>query len=333
MLVSVVIPCYNSEKTIETVADLCMEAFAGWEEYECEMVLVNDFSKDGTFDAIRRVTEKYPNVTGVNLARNFGQHAAIMAGLQYVKGEIVVGMDDDLQNRPDQIRVLLDKLEEGPDVVFGCYKKRQHSAFKNLTGAISQFLLFRLVDRPKDVEMSSFWAARRYVIDEIKNYRGNDTFIQLLFARTTRNLADVEVEHYKREYGESNYTFRKSVKLFMSFMDYSTIPLQLATWFGVLFSITGFVAAVIVLIRKLIDPSVQVGWSSQMCLTLIVAGIIFLMLGIIGDYVGKVIMTISNSPQYVIRETIGQEPQAEKSSENAGKEGAGTSEKSVDKLL
>ena len=319
MLVSVVIPCYNSEQTIEKVADLCMEAFAGWDGYECEMVLVNDYSRDGTFEAIRRITEKYPNVTGVNLARNFGQHAAIMAGLQYVKGELVVGMDDDLQNHPDQIKILLDRLEQGADVVFGCYKKRQFSTFKNITGAISQFLLFRLVDRPRDIEMSSFWLARRYVIEEIKNYRGNDTFIQLLFVRTTRNLADVEVDHYKREDGESNYTFRKSLKLFMSFMDYSTIPLRAATVFGILFSIAGFIAAVAVLIRKLIDPAVQVGWSSQICLLLIVAGIIFLMLGIIGEYVGKLIMTVSRSPQFVIRETINARTDGEKEGEEAKK--------------
>lgn len=307
MLVSVVIPCYNSEGTIEKVVDLCMEAFAKWDGYECEMILVNDFSRDRTFEAITRAAKKYPNVKGVNLAKNFGQHAAIMAGFQYVQGELVVGMDDDLQNHPEQLRQFLDKMEEGYDVVFGIYKKRNFSAFKNFTGAVSQFLLFHLVDRPKDIEMSSFWMSRRYVIEEIKNYRGNDAFIQLLFVRTTRNLANIEVEHYAREIGESNYTFRKGLKLFMSFMNYSTIPLQLATMFGVAFSLTGFIAAVIVLIRKLLDPTIYVGWSSMMCIILIVAGITFLMLGIIGEYVGKLIMTINQTPLYVVRETLNME--------------------------
>lgn len=307
MLVSVVIPCYNSEGTIEKVVDLCMEAFDKWDGYECEMILVNDFSRDKTFEAITRATKKYPNVKGVNLAKNFGQHAAIMAGFQYVEGDLVVGMDDDLQNHPDQLREFLDKIEEGYDVVFGIYKERKFSAFKNFTGAVSQFLLFHLVDRPKDIEMSSFWMSRRYVIEEIKNYRGNDAFIQLLFVRTTRNLANIEVEHYAREVGESNYTFRKGLKLFMSFMNYSVIPLQLATIFGALFSLTGFIAAVVVLIRKLMDPTIYVGWSSMMCITLIIAGITFLMLGIIGEYVGKLIMTMNNTPLYVIRETLNME--------------------------
>lgn len=304
MLVSVVIPCYNSEHTIEKVVDLCMEAFASWEGYECEMVLVNDYSHDHTYEAITRATRKYSNVIGIDLAKNFGQHAAIMAGLQYVRGDLVVGMDDDLQNHPIQIRQFLDKAEEGYDVVFGVFRERKFSAFKNFTGAVSQFLLFHLVDRPKDIEMSSFWLARRYVIDEIKNYRGNDAFIQLLFVRTTRNMADIEVEHYAREVGQSNYTFRKGLKLFMSFMNYSTIPLQVSTVFGALFSLAGFVAALVVLIRKLVTPDIQVGWSSLMCIILIVAGITFLMMGIIGEYVGKLIMTVNQTPLYVVRETL-----------------------------
>lgn len=311
MLVSVVIPCYNSEFTIEKVVDQCMEAFDKWDGYECEMVLVNDFSRDNTFEAITRAARKYPNVKGVNLAKNFGQHAAIMAGLQYVQGDMVVGMDDDLQNHPSQIKQFLDKAQEGYDVVFGVFKERKFSAFKNFTGAVSQFLLFHLVDRPKDIEMSSFWLARRYVIEEIKNYRGNDAFIQLLFVRTTRNLADIEVEHYEREVGQSNYTFWKGLKLFLSFMNYSTIPLQVATVFGAGFSLAGFIAAIVILVRKLLDPTVQVGWSSLMCIILIVAGITFLMLGIIGEYVGKLIMTMNGTPLYVVRNTLNMEVNAE----------------------
>ena len=307
MLVSIVIPCYNSEHTIERVVDMCMEEFAKWDGYECEMVLVNDYSRDHTFDAITRAAQKYPNVQGVNLAKNFGQHAAIMAGLQYVHGELVVGMDDDLQNHPSQIKQFLDKAEEGYDVVFGVFKERKFSAFKNFTGAVSQFLLFHLVDRPKDIKMSSFWLARKYVIDEVKRYRGNDVFVQLLFIRTTRNLANIEIEHYEREVGESNYTFRKGLKLFMSFMNYSTIPLQAATVFGIAFSLAGFIAAIMILIRKLMDPTIVMGWSSTMCIILIVAGITFLMMGIIGEYVGKLIMTVNNSPLYVIRETMNTE--------------------------
>ncbi len=330
MLVSVVIPCYNSELTIEKLVDMCMEEFKKWDGYECEMILVNDYSHDDTFGAIRRAAAKYPNVIGVNLSKNFGQHAAIMAGLHYVHGDLVVGMDDDLQNRPEQIRQFLDKAEEGYDVVFGVYKQRKFSAFKNFTGAVSQFLLFHLVDRPRDIEMSSFWLARRYVIDEIKNYQGNDAFIQLLFVRTTRNMVDVPVEHYKREEGKSNYTFWKGLKLFMSFMNYSTIPLQISTLFGVGFSLAGFIAAIVILIRKILDPGVQVGWSSLMCIILIVAGITFLMLGIIGEYVGKLIMTLNRSPLYVVRDTLNVEGEEKV---QAGRHGEETRQEKMDESV
>lgn len=321
MLVSIVIPCYNSEHTIGEVVDLCMEEFDKMDGYECEMILVNDFSRDGTFEAIRRAAEKYPNVTGISLAKNFGQHAAIMAGLHYVRGELVVGMDDDMQNHPSQIRQFLEKEKEGYDVVFGVFQERKFGFMKNLTGAVSRFLLWHLLERPKGIQMSSFWLARRYVIEKVKEYEGNNAFIQLLFFRTTHNMANIEIEHYEREVGQSNYTFRKGLKLFMSFMNYSTIPLRLATVFGVLFSLAGFIAALVVLIHKLVDPSVAVGWSSLMCAMLILFGIVFLMLGILGEYVGKLILTSSKTPQYVIRDIVNEERKTEEKTVSKDTEG------------
>ena len=304
MRISIVVPCYNSEGTIEKLVEECRKEFDNRDGYELEMVLVNDFSRDRTYEAICRAAEKYPFVRGVNLAKNFGQHGALMCAFQYVTGDIVAGIDDDLQNHPSQIKELLARLGDDCDVVFGKYKKRNFGFFKNLAGAVSQFLLFQLIDRPKNVEMSSFWVARRYVIDEIRHYRGSDVFVQLLFARTTHRMADVEVEHYAREVGTSNYNFRKGLKLFLSFMNFSVIPLQIATIFGILFSGAGFIAAIVILIRKLVEPGITIGWSSLMCIILIVAGITFLMLGIIGIYVGKLIMTANNTPLYVVRETV-----------------------------
>ena len=260
-------------------------------------------------------------MTGISLAKNFGQHAAIMAGLHYVRGELVVGMDDDMQNHPSQIRQFLEKEKEGYDVVFGVFQERKFGFMKNLTGAVSRFLLWHLLERPKGIQMSSFWLARRYVIEKVKEYEGNNAFIQLLFFRTTHNMANIEIEHYEREVGQSNYTFRKGLKLFMSFMNYSTIPLRLATVFGVLFSMAGFIAALVVLIHKLVDPSVAVGWSSLMCAMLILFGIVFLMLGILGEYVGKLILTSSKTPQYVIRDIVNEKRKAEEKTVSKDTEG------------
>ena len=208
MLVSIIIPCYNSEHTIGKVVELAIQEFEKLENYECEFVLVNDYSRDGTWNSIRSLTDRYPNVKGINLAKNFGQHNAIMAALSQAEGDLIVGMDDDMQNHPSQIPQFLNKMEEGYDIVFGVFKQRKFSVMKNITGAISRYLLWHLLDRPKDIQMSSFWCCRKYVRDEVVKYDGYNIFLQVLFFRTTHNNANIEIEHYAREVGESNYNFR-----------------------------------------------------------------------------------------------------------------------------
>lgn len=303
MLVSIVIPCYNSEQTIGTVVDLAVAEFEKLENYDCEFVLVNDFSRDHTWDAIGTLAKRYPNVKGINLAKNFGQHNAIMAGLNYTEGDLILGMDDDMQNHPSQIPQFLEKMEEGYDIVFGVFKQRKFSVIKNITGAVSRFLLWHLLERPKHIQMSSFWCCRRYVRDEVVKYDGYNTFLQVLFFRTTHNIANIEIEHFAREVGESNYNFRRGLKLFLSCLNFTVIPLRLATIFGTLFSAAGFIGALVVLIRKILNPSIAIGWSSLMCAMLALFGISFLMLGIIGEYIGKLMLNINKTPQYVIRST------------------------------
>ena len=282
MLVSIVIPCYNSEHTIGEVVELAIEEFEKLDKYECEFVLVNDYSRDGTWKAIETLSDKYPNVKGINL---------------------IVGMDDDMQNHPSQIPQFLAKIEEGYDIVFGVFKQRKFSMIKNITGAISRYLLWHLLDRPKDIQMSSFWCCRKYVRDEVVKYDGYNIFLQVLFFRTTHNIANIEVEHFAREVGTSNYNFRRGLKLFMSCLNFTVIPLRAATFFGTIFSAAGFIGAIVVLIRKLLNPTIAIGWSSLMCAMLVLFGICFLMLGIIGEYIGKLILNINKTPQYVVRET------------------------------
>lgn len=315
MLISIVIPCYNSEGTIEKVVEETMETFQKLDGYECEMVLVNDSSRDKTYEAICRAARKYPNVIGVNLAKNFGQHNALMAALHYTSGEAVIGMDDDLQNHPSQIPQFLEKMQEGYDVVFGVFKKRKFSAFKNITGAISRFLLFHLTEQPKDIQMSSFWLARRYVVDKAMEYEGSNVFLQFLFFRTTNNMVDIEIEHFEREVGTSNYNFRRSLKHFMSCLNYTAVPLRIATFFGALFSAAGFLGALVVFIRKLLNPAVTIGWSSLMCAMMVFFGITFLMLGIIGEYIGKLILNVNKTPQYVVRETVNEKQEKERATD------------------
>ena len=213
MLVSIVIPCYNSEHSIKKTVELTVEEFKKLPGYECEFVLVNDYSKDGTFASIKELCGKHPFVKGINLSRNFGQHNAIMAGLNYAEGDYIIGMDDDLQTHPSQIPKLIGKIEEGYDVVFGHFTKTKFCFFKKLTSKIASFLTWHMIKRPKGIQASNFWICRKFVRDEIIQYKNYNLYLQVLFYRTTSNIANVEIEHFAREEGKSNYTFKKLFKV------------------------------------------------------------------------------------------------------------------------
>ncbi len=304
MLLSIVIPCYNSAGTIRKVVEMSMDVIKQMKDLDCEFVLVNDFSRDSTRDEIWRLARDYPNVKGISLAKNFGQHNAIMAGLHEASGDYVMGMDDDMQTHPSQIPAFIEKMREGYDVVFGIYRKRKFNFVKNALSKAASFIMWHMVERPKGLEASNFWCCSRYVRDELVKYDGYNLYLQILFYRTTGNIANIEIEHFSREEGTSNYNFRKSLKLFMTFMNYTVVPLRMATIMGTLLSAAGFIATVVVFVRKLLDPEITIGWSSLMCVIMLLFGFAFLILGIIGEYIGKLILNINKTPQYVVREKI-----------------------------
>lgn len=304
MLVSVVIPCYNSEQTIGRVVEMVMDEFTRLEGYECEFVLVNDNSRDGTFEAIRRLGETYANVHGISLMRNFGQHNALMCAMNYTSGDLVLGMDDDLQTHPSQISLLIRKMEEGYDLVYGIYKKHKNGMLKNLTSWFNKVSSDILLGRPKEIQSSNFWLITRAVRDEVIKYTSFNPYVDGIFYRTTHRIGNVVVEHHKREVGSSNYTFRKMLRLWMAYFNYSVVPLRLASYLGLGTACIGFIAGLVTVIRKLMDPGMTVGWASTVCILLVFFGLILLVLGIIGEYIGKIMLTINNTPQYIIREKV-----------------------------
>lgn len=305
MLISIVIPCYNSEHTIGRVVELTEEVIAGMPGYECEFILVNDSSPDNTFRAICDAAAKHSSVKGIDLAKNFGQHNAIMAGLHYAKGDLIIGMDDDLQTHPSQIPVLVGKIMEGYDVVFGIFGERKFSRMKNFTSSIATFIMWHMVKRPKGIESSNYWIIRKYVRDEVIKYTNPDPYISMLFFRTTSRVGNVQIEHFAREEGTSNYTFRKAFKLFLAFMNFTVLPLRIATILGALFSSIGLILSIIIIVRKILDPSITDGWASLITAMLLLFGFTFLLLGVIGEYVGNIIHTLNSTPQYVIRSRVG----------------------------
>lgn len=304
-LISIVIPCYNSQATIRKVVEMVMDEFKKMEQYECEFVLVNDGSpKDDTYGEIRRLGEDYANVKGVNLLRNFGQHNALMAALHYTSGDYILGMDDDMQTHPSQITKLIHKMEEGFDLVYGCYPKKKNSFLKNLSSKINEVSSRILLGRPKDIVSSNFWMITRQVRDEVIKYDSFNPYIDGIFYRTTHKIGNVEVEHFKREVGTSNYTLKKLLKLWLAYWNYSVIPLRISSVLGGISAVGGFLAALCIIIYKMIDPTVVVGWSSTMCIVVVFAGLILMVLGIIGEYLGKMILILNRTPQFIVRETI-----------------------------
>jgi len=304
-LVSFVIPCYRSEHTIGAVAEEIKTSIAALEGYDYEIVLVNDCSPDGTFKAIAALAEKDSRITAVDLAKNFGQHAALMCGMRRSKGDIIVCLDDDGQTPADEVGKLLEKMEEGYDVVYASYDSKQHSGFRNLGSALNARMTEIMLGKPKELALTSYFAAKRFIIDEMLRYENCFPYVMGLVLRSTRNICNVPVKHRAREEGQSGYNLGKLIGLWMNgFTSFSIKPLRFATYFGAFTACCGFLYALIIVIRFFTVHMAPLGWSSTTALLLIIGGIILLVLGLVGEYVGRIFMCVNSSPQYVEREVI-----------------------------
>lgn len=303
---SFVIPCYCSEKTIRNVVREIETTMDELEQYRFEIILIDDCSSDNTFKVIERLSREKNNITGISLARNFGQHSALMAGFHYVNGDLVICLDDDGQTPANETGKLINKIQDGYDVVYASYDHKKHSLYRNIGSRVNDLMTTSLLEKPSDLKVTSFFAVKRYIIDKILEYKNSYPYVIGLVLRTTKSIANVPVKHRKREEGTSGYTFRKLFSLwFNGFTAFSVKPLRLATLAGTLFAFLGFIYLFYIIIRKVVDPDILLGWSSMMAMVLLIGGIIMLMLGIIGEYVGRIYISINNSPQYVVREIIG----------------------------
>lgn len=305
MKVSFVIPCYRSEHMIGKVVEEINGAMVELSQYTYEIVLVNDCSPDNTFDAIKGLAEKYPFVKGINLAKNFGQHAALMAGFRHVTGDVVVCLDDDGQTPADEVGKLLEKIEEGEDVVYAKYDHKQHSAFRNMGSKVNELMTRFMLGKPKELYISSYFAARRFVIEDVIRYENSYPYVIGLVLRATKRITNVNVNHRERQEGTSGYTIKKLLGLwFNGFTAFSVKPLRIATVMGGVSAAGGFAYGIYTIIKKLIIPDVPVGFSALMSAIVVFGGMMMLMLGLIGEYIGRIYISLNSAPQYVIREVI-----------------------------
>lgn len=307
MKISFVIPCYKSANTIKDVVDEIKETVQNKIKCDYEIILVNDASPDNTYSILKEIVKQDKKIKAINLSKNSGQASATMCGFKYATGDYIVCGDDDGQTPFCELDKFKEKLEsENYDVICGKYINRnQKSFFRNLGSKINIKMSEMILNQPKNLYMSVFFIARKFVIDEILNYQNPYPYITGLLLRTTNNIGNIEVEQRDREYGKSGYSLKKLLSLWMNgFTTFSIKPLRISSFLGFVCSFIGFIFGIITIIRKFLVSNISVGWSSIICVQLIMGGMILLVLGMIGEYLGRIYISINKSPQYVIKETI-----------------------------
>ena len=305
MKLSFVIPCYNSEKTIKKVVERIIQTVNTRPNYDYEIICVNDYSKDDTLLKLKELTENNKRIKAISLSRNFGQHGALMAGFHYVSGDVVVCLDDDGQNAPEDMFLLIDKLEEGYDLVSAKYEKDKRSFIRRIGSHFSFLMSQKLIGMPKGIELNSYYVFRGYIVNEVLKYDNSYPFVHGLILRVTRSMANVTLTRFEREEGHSGYNLKKLLALWMNgFIGFSEIPLRFVSFFGIAFAGVGFIGGIVVVIRKIIHPEIALGYSSTMAAMLFLFGLMMLFMGLLGEYVGRIYISINNAPQFVVKEKI-----------------------------
>ena len=300
---SIVIPCYKSAGTIETVVSETAKEMDNMGRHEYEFILVNDCSPDGgaTIKKLREIATERNYVRVVDLARNSGQHNAMMAGLRAASGEVFISMDDDMQTRPSELHKMFRAFDEGYDVVYGAYPEKKESMFRRFGSWVNKMCAVVFLGRPKELKTSSFWIIRKYVRDSIISYEGAHSYLLGLILRSTSSITQVEVEHFEREIGASGYTLRTLLRLWSNIIGFTVKPLRLAMQGGMLISTISVIFALGIFIRKLVHPSIDPGWSSIMVAIFFSLGVELFFIVMIREYIGRTYMHINKEPQYIVK--------------------------------
>jgi len=301
---SVIVPVFNSEKSLEELYFRLSEVFKKMDK-TFELIFVNDGSRDNSLEILRKINTENEHVTVIDLFRNFGQQNALMCGFQYCKGEYVITIDDDLQNPPEEIIKLYDKIKEGYDAVFAAYKKKKDKLYKNIGSFFIRKVTHRIFKLKNRLRFSSFRIIKKEIIEELKQIKTPYPYVSGMILSITKNLTNVEIKHCKRSYGKSNYSIGKLIKLsFNLLIHYSTFPLKAISFLGLLVSFLSFVIGLFVLVRKLIVGSTRAGWTSTVVLISFFASIFFMISFIFGEYMGRMLGEVTKDKQYSIREII-----------------------------
>ena len=304
-LISFAIPCYNSSKTIGEVIKEIHETLDGNSEYDFEVVTTVDGSPDNVFEVLKELARDDKKIKVINLAKNYGQASAKMSALNHCDGDIVILLDDDGQCPVDKTLELIEPLNRGFDVSIADYPVKKQSWFKNFGSKINTYTSRILLDVPKDFRSTNFYAMKKFVVAQIVQYKNPYPYMDGLISQITKSIAYVPMEERDRLSGSTGYTFKKLMALYLNgFTAFSILPLRISSLVGVVCAIIGFIFGIYTVIRKLIVVDISVGWSSTVSIMLFIGGLIMLMLGMIGEYIGRIYICINNAPQYVEKETV-----------------------------
>jgi len=304
VLISVVIPVYNGARTIGPLVERLLAALSG---SPLQIVLVDDGSVDASDEVCRALSGRHAGmVTYVKLGRNFGEHNALMAGLWHARGDYAVIMDDDFQNPPEEVGRLIDHARRhGYDIVYTHSPVKHHHWLRNLSSRLNDRVANFMLNKPRHLYLSSFKCLSRFLVGQILKYRGPYPYIDGLALRCTRNIGIIEVRHAPRREGRSNYTPRKLLRLWLNmFVNFSVMPLRVSTVVGLASSVLGLALGVEVLVERLVRPGVPVGWASVLVPIVLFSGVQLVMLGLLGEYLGRLFLTENQTPQFVVREVV-----------------------------
>ena len=307
---TVVIPVYRGAASIGELVDaLAQLDIPGGHE----IVLVNDGSPDDSSAVCRRLTTRTDvPVTLVDLSRNFGEHNAVLAGLHHARGDYVITMDDDLQNPPSEVVRLFNHARDGDwDVVYTYYAEKKHARWRNLGSRFANYVADLLLDKPQGLYLSSFRCMNAFVLKNILRFEGPFPYVDGLVLQVTQKIDRIPVEHLARARGRSNYTLRRLVGLWMNlFVNFSVMPLRISTAVGIVMCLLGVGGGVVVALEALISHTPE-GWASLMASVLLLSGVQFVMIGLLGEYLGRLFLTVNRKPQFLVRDVV--RPAAERS--------------------
>lgn len=299
---SIVVPVYRSAQILPQLIEQIHTEMRkeGWAD-SFELLLVNDASPDSSWQIIHSLAQTHNFIKGISLRRNFGQHNAIMAGLNHTSGNYIVLMDDDLQHPPEAIGNIVRALSEGYDVCYTRYQNRQHASWKKWGSRLNDLVANRLLGKPDGLYLSSFKGLRKEIVQEIIRYDGPYAYVDGLILDVTRSITSIDIEHQPRLEGEGNYNLRRSFSLWLKMAtSFSVLPLRLATYTGFTLAAVSLVMIIFVIAQKLIHPDLPAGWASLIATVLFIGGVQTFCIGVMGEYLGRTYLKLNHKPQFVV---------------------------------